>query len=181
MGKRDWLDAGLAVLAEDGARALTVERLCADLGLTKGSFYHHFRGMAGYQADLLDHFETEYTGRYITETERHDAPAADKLARLTDLVLAAQDADNAVEIALRAWAMQDPQVYRVQQRVDRRRVEYLESLLGDIAVDGSEIRPLARLLYLALVGGQQVVPPLPAAEIADLYALVLRLAIRKEN
>ncbi|UAK35259.1 TetR/AcrR family transcriptional regulator [Nocardia asteroides] len=181
MSKRDWLDAGLAVLAEDGARALTVKRLCADLGLTKGSFYHHFRGMSGYKTDLLEHFESVYTGRYITETEAGDAPARDKLARLTDLVLADQDADNAVEIAMRSWAMQDPEVYRLQQRVDRRRVEYLESLLRDLHENNEEIEPLARLLYLALVGAQQVIPPLPAKEIADIYALVLRLAIRKEN
>ncbi|UGT65952.1 TetR/AcrR family transcriptional regulator [Nocardia gipuzkoensis] len=181
MSKRDWLDAGFAVLAADGARALTVERLCADLGLTKGSFYHHFRGMSGYRADLLDHFETEYTGRYIAETEQRDIPAADRLARLTELVLAGQDADNAVEIAMRAWATQDPQVNRIQQRVDRRRVEYLESLLRDIADNDDESRLLARLLYLAQVGAQQVVPPLPARDIADIYALVLRMANRKEN
>ncbi|MBF6336313.1 TetR/AcrR family transcriptional regulator [Nocardia abscessus] len=181
MSKRDWLDAGFAVLAEDGARALTVERLCADLDLTKGSFYHHFRGLSGYRTDLLDHFETEYTGRYIAETEQRDIPAADKLALLTELVLAGQDADNAVEIAMRAWATQDPQVNLIQQRVDRRRVEYLESLLRDIADNDDESRLLARLLYLAQVGAQQVVPPLPTEDIADIYALVLRMAIRKEN
>ncbi|WP_330229123.1 TetR/AcrR family transcriptional regulator [Nocardia sp. NBC_00508] len=181
MSKRDWLDAGFAVLAEDGARALTVERLCADLGLTKGSFYHHFRGMSGYRTDLLEHFETEYTGRYIAEAERVDAPARDKLARLRSVILADHETEHALEIAMRAWAMQDPEVYQLHQRVDQRRVDYVESLLRDVGEYCDESEPLARLLYLALIGAQQVIPPLPAQDIAEMYAFVLRMATKKEE
>ncbi|MEV0081899.1 TetR/AcrR family transcriptional regulator [Saccharopolyspora sp. NPDC050642] len=43
-GKQDWLDAGLEILADQGVPALTIDRLATKLGLTKGSFYHHFGG-----------------------------------------------------------------------------------------------------------------------------------------
>ncbi|WP_067462047.1 TetR/AcrR family transcriptional regulator [Nocardia amamiensis] len=181
MAKRDWLDAGFAVLAEDGARALTVDRLCADLGLTKGSFYHHFRGMSGYKTALLEHFETEFTGRYIAEAEEGDAPAHDRLARLRNRILADHEAERAVEIAMRAWAMQDPEVYRLHERVDQRRVDYVAALLRDIGEFGDETELLARLYYLALIGAQQVIPPLPPQDIAEIYAFVRRLATKKEK
>ena len=43
----DWLQAGYTLIAEDGLQALKIDRLCAGLGVTKGSFYWHFPDMAG--------------------------------------------------------------------------------------------------------------------------------------
>jgi AcrR family transcriptional regulator len=50
----DWLQAGYTVLAEQGVRALKVERLCQHLGVTRGSFYWHFENMDGYRAALVE-------------------------------------------------------------------------------------------------------------------------------
>ncbi len=45
----DWAQAALQLIAEAGLGALTVEALAARLGVTKGSFYWHFKG----RSDLL--------------------------------------------------------------------------------------------------------------------------------
>jgi Bacterial regulatory proteins, tetR family len=37
----DWIQAGFAILAEEGIKALKIDRLCRRLGVTKGSFYWH--------------------------------------------------------------------------------------------------------------------------------------------
>jgi AcrR family transcriptional regulator len=171
--KRDWLDAGLAILAEAGAPALTVEELCARLGLTKGSFYHHFRGMGGYKGDLLAHFETHDTTRYIDAAEQ---AGGDRLARLMDLVLEDTDAHAGLEPAVRAWASQDAEVRAVQARVDRARTDYLRELW--LATGGAErdATAMARLLYLVLVGAEQVVPPISDGALREVYELALRPA-----
>ena len=41
--RAQWLSAGLEALRKGGVAAVRVERLAADVGVTKGSFYHHFR------------------------------------------------------------------------------------------------------------------------------------------
>jgi len=41
----DWMQAGFAILAEEGIKALKIDRLCRRLGVTKGSFYWHFTDM----------------------------------------------------------------------------------------------------------------------------------------
>lgn len=174
--RRDWLEAGLAVLGEEGAPALTIERLAARMGLTKGSFYHHFKGMSGFRTDLLAHYESEHTRRHIADAERAGPGAGARLRRLMDLVLTERPDTDRLEIAVRAWALQDAEVRELQERVDRLRVEYLRSLVADLAEDERTALPLARLLYLLLVGAQQLVPPLPAEELRDVYTLALRLA-----
>ena len=49
----DWLQAGYAILAEDGIKTLKIDRLCARLKVTKGSFDWHFDGMPSYRTALV--------------------------------------------------------------------------------------------------------------------------------
>ncbi|MFJ8691659.1 TetR/AcrR family transcriptional regulator [Streptomyces roseolilacinus] len=179
--RQDWLEEGFRVLSEDGAPALTIERLTARLKLTKGSFYHHFRGMAGYKTDLLAYYETEHTGRYVAEAERGGGTAGARLRRLLELALEDKGVSDGLEIAVRAWALQDAEVRALQQRVDRLRVDYLRDLLREAGGPDTDTAPLARLLYLLLVGAQQLVPPLPAEELREVYTLALRLAPHEEG
>ncbi|MGK3206527.1 TetR/AcrR family transcriptional regulator [Amycolatopsis sp. MEPSY49] len=160
-GKRDWLDAGLALLAEHGAPSVTIERLTERLGLSKGSFYHHFKGMSGFRTALLGHFEAERTTRFV---EQADAAGEDRLGALLKLVLAPGPGPE-LEIAVRAWALQDAEARAVQERVDRTRVAYLTEVSGD--------PDLARALYLIVVGAGQVVPPLPGRQLKNALELVL--------
>ncbi|MFD9032224.1 TetR/AcrR family transcriptional regulator [Streptomyces sp. NPDC059567] len=174
--RRDWLQTGLTVLAQDGARALTIERLCAELDLTKGSFYHHFKGIAGFKTDLLAHFEAEHTSQFIAGAESAGAPALSRLRRLLDLVLDDKSDGDELEIAIRAWALQDGEVRALQERVDRLRTDYLRTLWRELDGPEADTAPMARLLYLILVGAQQVVPPLSAPELRAVYGLAMRLA-----
>ncbi|MGW7679282.1 TetR/AcrR family transcriptional regulator [Kribbella sp. NPDC054772] len=169
----EWLDAGLELLAAEGAPAVTIERLTAELGVTKGSYYHHFKSASGFKTALLEHFEAQYTTRLIDVIDADDAPPADKLRHLLRLVLA--DPDNAaLEIAVRAWALQDAVVRAAQQRVDVARTEYLKKLCRGLDADVDPDR-FAQLLYLILIGAEQVLPPIDHEGLREIYDLTLRL------
>ena len=49
LARKDWIDAAIVMLAEDNVEALRVDTLAERLGVTKGSFYWHFKG----REDLL--------------------------------------------------------------------------------------------------------------------------------
>lgn len=171
---QQWLDAGLATLEQDGARALTIERLASQVGLSKGSFYHHFGGMPGFRTALLAHYEAIYTAQYIdaVEADPQAAPMA-KITRLIDLVC--KDDDHNLEAGLRAWALQDAEVHRALERVDRRRVDYLRGLWLELTGDGKQAAEMSRLLYLILVGAGHVIPPVPPSELRRIYEFTLGL------
>ena len=180
MSARDrWLAQGLEALAEEGAPGVTIDKLAARVGLSKGSFYHHFSGMPGFTAALMAHFEAEHTTRFIeaVEAEATASPRA-KLESLMAMVLREQPLAGApdVEVALRAWAQQDPVVRAAQQRVDRIRINYLRDLWLGLSGDAGEASRMGQLLYLMLIGAGHVIPPLPADQLRQLYDLVLRLA-----
>lgn len=178
-GRELWLDEGLKALAEDGAPGVTIDKLSARVGLSKGSFYHHFTSMPGFTAALMAHFEAEHTTRFIeaVEAEAAASPRA-KLEKLLAMVLREQPSAGApdVEVAIRAWAQQDPVVRAAQQRVDRIRIGYLRDLWLALSGDAGHALRMGQLLYLMLIGAGHVIPPLPAKQLRELYDLVLSLA-----
>src|SRR5260370_37373440 len=78
----DWAEAALQLIAEAGLSALTAEALATRLGVTKGSFYWHFKGRSELLADALGRWEQRITTAAITGL----SAAADARKRL-DLML----------------------------------------------------------------------------------------------
>lgn len=167
-----WLDEGLVLLAEQGAPAVTLQQMCERMNLSKGAFYHHFGSMPKFRARLLAHYEERYTTALIDVAEETAGPSArEKLERLAREAIS--DAGPDLEIAVRAWAKQDPQAAATQRRVDATRLAYLRGLCRD-AGHASPDR-MAELLYVVLIGGAHLMPPLPAAEKHAIYDLLFPL------
>ena len=145
----DWCAAGLALLRDEGVDALTVERLCAALGRTKGSFYHHFRDLDAYLAALLERWEEELTDAPIRAAAGEPDPRRRGL-RLDELV---RRLDHRLDLAVRAWALRDRRARAAMERVDRRRVDHVAGLYRESG--RRQARLLAELEYAAFVGAQQ--------------------------
>jgi AcrR family transcriptional regulator len=170
-GRDRWLDEGLRVLAEQGAPALRIDRLAQGLGLSKGSFYHHFDAMPAYRTALLAHFEQHSTMRFIEAVAGAEMDGARaRIELLMDLVL--DEDDHGLETAVRAWALQDADAHEVLQRVDAVRVDYLEGLCRDLGHGGHSIDS-ARAFYLVMIGAEQIIPPLARHELRRLWVMIL--------
>ena len=168
--KQDWLIEGAKALAEQGASALTIDGLTARLGVTKGSFYHHFGSLQGYIDALLEFYESEGTLNVIAVTEAEPNSHA-KLRRLLEITT---EGPLNIEVAFRAWALQNAQAREVQVRIDAQRMAYLAELCTDVTGSASQAEVLAQLLYMIYVGSQQVIPPLDPAAVQRLYRDALR-------
>ena len=57
LGREDWILAGFRALVAGGPEAVRVEPVARGLGLTKGSFYWHFAGLAEWHAAMLAYWE----------------------------------------------------------------------------------------------------------------------------
>ena len=160
--REDWLEEGFRILAHEGDGALTVDALCERLDRTKGSFYHHFGGRSDYVAALLGEWEGRATDRLI-EVGRADAPVEARLKRVNRQ---ASELKNArLERAIRGWAAREPEARVVQDRVDRRRLAFIEELCRERMEDAPSARRMARVLQLVFVGAQHLDPPLEGDEL----------------
>ena len=170
LSRRRWLEEGLALLEEAGAEALTIESLTTRLGVTKGSFYHHFTNYQDFKERLLSFCEEEGTLRIIHGAEQEASPA-DKLAWVLRASFHLSHLHR-LDVALRAWALQDDQVRVHQQRIDQQRLAYLEALIKASTEDPVYARQQARAFYCLYVGSQHIIPPLQGEDLSALYQLV---------
>ena len=168
--RRDWLEAGMGILEDLGAEALTIEAMTNRLSVTKGSFYHHFKNYQDFKEHLLAFYEKERTLQIIELAERETSPQA-KLERILQATLQPSQLD----VAMRAWALQDVLVRDHQRRIDQRRLAYLEALISARIGDQSHAARMARLFYSIYVGSQHIVPPVQGADLAQLYQEALPL------
>jgi AcrR family transcriptional regulator len=180
-----WLDEGLVVLAAEGAAGVRIDRIAARLGLSKGSFHHHFEGAEGFKRALLARFEEHSIGAVeaaIADAEAEpDATPRDVLERLTRLVGAggAGGADRlyrpALEVAVRAWATSDPEVQAAQARVDAARLAALQRVWRPLVATDAQARQAALLPYLVAVGAVVLAPPVAPEELRGVFELLLPL------
>jgi AcrR family transcriptional regulator len=170
--KSQWTQAALEALRKGGVAGVRVERLAEDLGITKGSFYWHFRGRGELLEALLEFWAREMTE---AEFERVQAVRGGLAARLRTLAGDVLDRGmGRYDPAIRAWARTDRKVAAAVAQVDRRRVRALAGFFEEGGFAPAEARTRARLFYTFLLGEPQV--RAPAREPAELIRMVSILA-----
>ena len=144
----DWLSLALETLSKQGKSKLTIDRLVADLGVTKGSFYWHFENRADFIQQLLEYWAKKFTYEVVEKINTIEGDAGARLFCLMEL-LSRNDASR-YDIAVRAWAAQEPAVAIVVRRVDMTRLGYVKNLFRDLGFDGDELTIRSRaFLYWA--------------------------------
>lgn len=151
LGKEAWIDRGLGVLRADGIEAVRVEPVAKALGVTKGSFYWHFRDRAHWLDDILAAWEERATSHVIAVIERESATPD---GRLRALVMRTFGRDDGLDRAIRAWATHDTRAHALLAGVDRRRLDYLVAQFVAVGVGAIDAEARARMLCAALIGEQ---------------------------
>jgi AcrR family transcriptional regulator len=167
----DYFREALAVLGDYGSEALTIAVLCDRLGITKGSFYHHFGGMPGFVTQLLEYWEREHSERLIKISRAQPDPTL-RIATLNDLGVGLP---HASEAAIRAWGRSSPEVADVVARVDRRRERHLVDAIAALGIDRPRARVLARIGLNLLVGVQQREHPVDLKRLRQMFEEVNKL------
>ena len=172
-----WVAGALTVLAEGGIDALKVEPLAARLGVTKGSFYHHFANRRSLHVAMLDAWERAGTTQIIDDVDAASTTPDDRLRRLAHRTMRSDPTSDAIENALRAWATTDAEAAAAVGRVDERRLDYAADLLRATGMTPAVARRRARLLYRVLIGEfvwrSSGGPTATSADIDDTVDLVL--------
>ncbi|MDJ0687894.1 MAG: TetR/AcrR family transcriptional regulator [Xenococcaceae cyanobacterium MO_188.B32] len=149
LGRQDWIDTGLKVLATSGIEGIRVELLAKLMNVTKGSFYWHFKNREELLCALLKEWSNLDTDKIIEQLETTGGDASSKLLNLFELCC--QD-DGLLEKAIRAWATNDPKAASILAQVDRRRLDYTRDLFLQIGFTPFEAMVRARMAYYAALG-----------------------------
>lgn len=151
LGPQSWIDAAAEVLAESGVGAVRVEPLARRLGVTKGSFYWHFKS----REDLLDRLMQDWRKRAtLAVIDRIESDFDTPQERLQDLlrlpVARAGSGQGArIELAMRIWGQTEPEIAAVLHEVDEIRLAYLAKLFRACAPETSDMQAARAKAVLA--------------------------------
>lgn len=172
----DWTTAGLTDLGKVGVDEVRIDRIASALGVTKGSFYWHFKDRGEFLAAIVDSWETRCTENVISEV---DASRLDPQGRARQLWnMTSGDPSIQAELAIRDWARRDKTIALRIQRIDDRRMRYLEALLADLGVPQPEIPSRSLLIYSLLIGDYLIAATHPTHTRHRMLADALELLLR---
>src|SRR5262245_43634467 len=129
--REDWLRAARLALLHRGREGVRVEVLARTLGVTKGSFYWHFRD----RRDLLEALLREWgeeTGLLTDALRSHD-PRGEMPAIMEELDRrnrASERGESPSDAAIFAWAAVDPAIARRVYASERQRMALFRKLTG---------------------------------------------------
>ena len=153
LGRAEWVAAAIDTLAEQGIDGLRIEALARRCGVTKGSFYWHFRD----RRDLAEAVLTEWQAGRLADLNHPDNVTADEaqtlLREIVDRYATRRNRRGmAIELAIRDWARRDELAATVVEAVDHARLEGARHLLLRCGVPASEAKARSLLLYAYIFG-----------------------------
>jgi AcrR family transcriptional regulator len=158
LSRDTWAMAALFEIGKVGALTPSVEKLAKELGVTKGSFYWHFKSRDELVQAALELWERLATDAIITELAGIDEPRA-RLRGLLDQIFR-EPKHLAVEGVILA-AQDDAKFGRFIRRVSRRRMQYVLDAYEASGMSKVQAEHWGLLTYSAFVGALHVMRAAP--------------------
>jgi len=149
----DWIRAAINLLAKEGITGLRVERLAHHLGVTKGSFYWHFKDRRELHLAVLEQWKAGRISDIDKQTRCPPGQERQQLLHVIDVYSASRNPRGIlIELAVREWARRDEAAAAVVSEVDAVRLDRARRLFLASGIDQETATARAALLYAYVFG-----------------------------
>jgi AcrR family transcriptional regulator len=143
LNREDWIAASLELLVAEGIGAVSIDRLATGLGVTRGSFYHHFSDRNELLDVLLGHWAEELTYRVRDDVISLKLDPATTLLVLLRNIRSKEAAKY--DAPFRAWAIHDERAREVLTSIDQVRYATIRSQFEQLGFEGPALHARARM------------------------------------
>jgi AcrR family transcriptional regulator len=170
-----WIEAAMDALAEGGIDAVRIDPLAKRLGVTRGSFYWHFKDRAALHRAMLRLWRERASYNVLTRIEGQAVSPRERLSRLLALPYSGSRAARAaaIEVAIRLWSRRDKNAAKAVRHIDRVRLEYFARLFVEHGLEARAARQRAYVFYAALMAEALIVVDPKAQALIDLDKFLL--------
>jgi len=147
MSKEDWEETALQAIAAHGLETLSIPEMARSLGVTKGSFYWHFRSL------------NELIGTALHRWRALDQATLDEISRIANarerliaLFRQAMEKTEAHALYIALSMSTIPEAAAIVHSISDRRLEFLVDSYRELGFTRGNARQQALLAYAAYVG-----------------------------
>jgi AcrR family transcriptional regulator len=170
LDRERWAEAALDALERGGLAAVAVEPLARQLGVTKGSFYWHFKT----RQDLLAAAVARWERLHVDDVLDAAGQLADPRERLRALLAAASGKPPSIFLRMMD-AVDEPVVADAVARAAEKRVAFLAKAFAQLGLPRARAQRQALLVYAVYVGRAHLGRDAPAV-LGDPQAFAKHLA-----
>lgn len=147
--REDWVNAAIDVMVQNSEAQVMVERLGAALGVSRGSFYWHFRSRDELMGAILERWTQTATISVQEHLDHQEPDAARRLLLYMRLPVKSTRSLRAadLELAILGWARRSEVARKAVARVDALRTRHFTELFAELGFSGAEGR---RRTHIAL-------------------------------
>jgi AcrR family transcriptional regulator len=153
LSREQWLALALEEVAKVGGAKLRIDKLVQSLGVTKGSFYWHFKNRDDFVQSLAEFWARYTTGQVIERLAQVKGDAKDRLLTLMEIIFTI--GLDKYELPMRAWAAEEPHIAHLVQEAEAQRLAFIRSILAEMGFQGSELEMRARV-FVCYAAGEHV-------------------------
>jgi AcrR family transcriptional regulator len=165
LSANDWVEAGFAILGEAGVRGIKIDRMAERLGVTKGSFYWHFKDVDDFLSAVATKWADEMGRRHLATAGGPDEQPSVRLRNRLRAYLSRPV--RALDREMRGWARTDERARAALETTDRLIFGQITCDLQDLGFEPAEAEWRASVLFYASVGYASVDHPLTEVSIRD--------------
>lgn len=148
----DWVDHANRLLIDENIRGVQIATLCERLGVTKGSFYWHFRSRRDLLDAILQAWRKRNTLNVMSRVVSFVTPLRSIRALLSLPRRPASTTGARVEMSVRDWARRDRNTFRSLQEIDNIRLRGFEQLFRRQGFRGNAAKARAYIAYTIMMG-----------------------------
>jgi AcrR family transcriptional regulator len=163
--KAEWLETALSVLEKEGADGVKIERLAKVLKTSRSGFYWHFQDRAELLGEMLEYWRREYTEVVFKRFVDTDMKPEETLYEAMKMIV--EHKLNRLEIHMRAWSDNDPEVAKVLKKIYQQRLDFLKGLFSALGFTGCDLEMRAQLWLCYATHGSSMFDTYPCEKGED--------------
>ena len=149
LSRDDWLKNALN-LCLHGIEKVKVAPLAAQMGVTTGSFYWHFKNRRELLDALLEYWEREMTDAAITAATPYPGSPTERIFYLMDTVMTAGLARY--DLPIWQWAQSDAHASRVLKRAVKKRFSFAAWMFTEAGFSREQAEIRGRMMVVYMMG-----------------------------
>ena len=152
--KAQWLKKSLDVITRQGFGGIVIDNIVNSMGVTKGSFYWHFKDREDFLEHLVTYWDENFTKSVMSHVDSIKKGANERLLELMVFITKKQLARY--DSAIRSLAHNEPGFSRKIQRVFESRIEYVASLFKEMGYKGTDLEMRSRITVMFMSQEQNI-------------------------
>ena len=141
--REQWLARSLEILGEAGPGELRIDTITAKMGVSKGSFYWHFKNRADYIESLAKYWDLWSNDQVIDRIKSMKAESITKMKSLITSVIGGNL--GAYDAAVQMLMHKEPQIAPIVTKGFMKRLKLLHLLFGKMGFKGDQLESRKRL------------------------------------